>query len=238
MVEIRNAATVCIFREHDANGLEVLLLKRNEQLKFAPGVWVFPGGRIEDADMRETSDVMAGAIVAAQRETLEETGLDIIVDPDTHYYHWTTPVGGPRRFATWFFHALIEDKGCPVRIDNSEIVDYSWVQIEDIFTTDKNRAQQLLPPTYITLQRLKEVKTYQDVIDEFGRTGPITVSPRVSYTDGVFCSLYPGDSGYADVDPQQNDILHRLTGDMLEGKYRFHYSNECSVPSITGGVMF
>ena len=43
------AATVVPLRD-GPRGLEVLLLKRNEALVFAPGAWVFPGGRIDAGD--------------------------------------------------------------------------------------------------------------------------------------------------------------------------------------------
>ena len=238
MVEIRHAATVCIFRESDQEGLEILMLKRNDALKFAPGFWVFPGGRIEPSELQGNNKLIEAAVEAAKREAYEETQLEITVNPEHHYYHWTTPLGETKRFATWFFHTLIDYDMSIVQVDGSEIVNHSWVRINDIFTSGVSSMRQLLPPTYITLQRIKNAVKYQDVIDEFKRSGPIKVVPRVSYVDGQFCSMYPGDSGYETLDSTKKDVLHRLTGHMNEGKYRFHYSEECAVPSITGGIMF
>jgi 8-oxo-dGTP pyrophosphatase MutT (NUDIX family) len=238
MVEIKHAATICVFREHPAHGLEVLLLKRNEKLKFAPGFWVYPGGRIEPEELASSADIKEAAIIAGKREAKEETNLDIDVKSLHHCYHWTTPVGESRRFATWFFHTLIDHENSDVTIDDSEIVDYSWVPVSTIFTPESNRAKQLLPPTYISLQRIKGAQNYDDVIREFNRTGPITVAPRVLFDNGVFCSMYPGDSGYESSDSSKKETLHRLTGNMLEGNYKFHYSDHCEVPSITGGIMF
>lgn len=238
MVEIRHAATVCVFREHPEDGLEVLLLKRNEKLKFAPGFWVFPGGRIESDELTSSPDIKQAAIIASKREAKEETDLSIDINPEHHYYHWTTPAGESRRFATWFFHSLIDFDNSQVKIDDSEIVDHSWVPVHTIFPADHKRSQQLLPPTFISLQRIKNARSYQDVVTEFNRTGPITVAPKVAFDNGVFCSMYPGDSGYEAVDPTKKDTLHRLTGNLLEGNYLFHYSDHCDEPSITGGVMF
>ena len=238
MVEIKHAATVCVFREHPKNGLEVLLLKRNEKLKFAPGFWVFPGGRIEPTEISSTVDIKQAAVHAAKREAKEETNLTINTESLHYYYHWTTPAGESRRFATWFFHTLLDFEHSEVKIDNSEIVEYCWLPVQTMFATDPKMGYQLLPPTFISLHRIKGLQSYSEVVSEFNRTGPINVEPRVAFDDGVFCSMYPGDSGYESVDPNQKETLHRLTGDLREGNYLFHYSDHCEVPSITGGLMF
>ena len=58
------AAIVVILRPDDS----VLLLKRPGWIKWAPGLWAFPGGKAEqDESLEET----------AIRETKEETQLDI-----------------------------------------------------------------------------------------------------------------------------------------------------------------
>lgn len=43
------AATVVVVRDGD-DGLEVLMVLRNRSLKFGGGSWVFPGGRVDEAD--------------------------------------------------------------------------------------------------------------------------------------------------------------------------------------------
>ena len=43
------AATVLLLRDAPA-GLEVLMTRRSASASFAPGAYVFPGGRIEEAD--------------------------------------------------------------------------------------------------------------------------------------------------------------------------------------------
>jgi len=82
----RPAATTVPLR--DAGGsLEVLLLQRNRATGFVPGAYVFPGGRVDDADsdpalrerliMPETEPLepALGYWVAAARELFEETGV-------------------------------------------------------------------------------------------------------------------------------------------------------------------
>ena len=46
--ELIPAATVLVLRDRD-DDLEVLMLRKNSRIAFG-GMWVFPGGRIDDAD--------------------------------------------------------------------------------------------------------------------------------------------------------------------------------------------
>src|SRR4051794_19778932 len=95
------AATVVLLREA-ADQFEVLLLRRNADLAFLGGAWVFPGGRVDPGD--DHGDGTQGAARrAAAREAREEAGVE--VDPATlvEFSHWTTPAVRVRRFAVWFF---------------------------------------------------------------------------------------------------------------------------------------
>jgi 8-oxo-dGTP pyrophosphatase MutT (NUDIX family) len=90
--EPRDAATVVLLRDGTA-GLEVLLMRRPDSMVFAPGMHVFPGGRVDPAqDSQPTvqGTVRAGPwtdpaaaralIVAGIRETFEEAGVLLAVD--------------------------------------------------------------------------------------------------------------------------------------------------------------
>jgi 8-oxo-dGTP pyrophosphatase MutT (NUDIX family) len=81
----RDAATVMVVRDHD-EALEVLLLRRHDDLVFAAGAHVFPGGAVDDADRDPTVDSVCSGLpqppgphlafaVAAIRECFEESGL-------------------------------------------------------------------------------------------------------------------------------------------------------------------
>lgn len=79
----RPAATAVLVRESDA-GPELLLLKRLRSAGFVPGAWVFPGGRVDEADavpdlLALVEDVPRGPDapfwLAAIREVFEETGV-------------------------------------------------------------------------------------------------------------------------------------------------------------------
>lgn len=80
----RPAATAVLMR--DGDGLEILLLRRHRSSGFVPGAYVFPGGRVDDADAdpalaRRTiglgadAEPAAGFWLAAIREVFEETGV-------------------------------------------------------------------------------------------------------------------------------------------------------------------
>ncbi len=80
--EARPAATIIIMRDTD-QGPEVLMLKRSGRAGFFPHAWVFPGGRVDDADRNAPTRGAALGIaeadrsfaVAAIRETFEEAGV-------------------------------------------------------------------------------------------------------------------------------------------------------------------
>ena len=77
------AATLVVFRRGPAGDPpELLMLVRSQEMSFAGGMAVFPGGRVDESD-RALADALAGELaadevahrIAAIRETIEETGL-------------------------------------------------------------------------------------------------------------------------------------------------------------------
>ncbi|MBM3678812.1 MAG: NUDIX domain-containing protein [Actinobacteria bacterium] len=69
------AATVVLTRD-TAESFEVLMLRRTAALAFLAGVYVFPGGRVDDADRVHAAGDEGGALrIAAVRELVEEAGI-------------------------------------------------------------------------------------------------------------------------------------------------------------------
>lgn len=124
----------------------ILMGKRNPAAKFMPGVFVFPGGRVETADAdvphagsldagdlirmkkyvtRPTDRRMRGLALAAIRETFEETGLHLGVKarepvsvPDGHPWHEFLATGDvPTLDGLHFFARAITPPGRPRRFD-------------------------------------------------------------------------------------------------------------------------
>lgn len=93
-----DSATVILLRDSDS-GPQTLLQRRVSTMKFAAGMYVFPGGRVEDQDILESVPWRAGPrrepfarvadsestssfraiTVAAVRETWEESGVVLAV---------------------------------------------------------------------------------------------------------------------------------------------------------------
>ena len=80
---VKPAATAVLLRDGDG-GPELLLLRRLRSAGFVPGAWVFPGGRVDDADGLPDLVAMLGPTprgpgaafwLATIREVFEETGL-------------------------------------------------------------------------------------------------------------------------------------------------------------------
>src|SRR5215475_3798241 len=79
--EPRPAASVVLLRrggKHADRALEVLLLKRTEEAKFMPGVWVFPGGSVDPED----GEHEAGYRACAVRELEEEAGIALAAEEE------------------------------------------------------------------------------------------------------------------------------------------------------------
>lgn len=217
---IQPAATIMLLRMHRELGIQSLLLKRNEELKFAPGYWVFPGGKIELEEIEQTKNIYDAALRAATRETKEETGIDVEISDLRHYVHWTTPKGGNRRFGTWFFYAWTDME--TVRIDNSEIVDYKWMTPNAAFQALKKKEIRCLPPTYISLLRISTLDS-KAAVDKEMAAGTPTIVPQTKFKDGIFYSFYEGDAAFGNLDHELEGSRHRIVGDLKNGIYDFQY---------------
>jgi 8-oxo-dGTP pyrophosphatase MutT (NUDIX family) len=97
-VAARDAATIVVVRDGD-EGIEVYLMRRQSSMAFAAGMYVFPGGGLSASDVERdvpwvgpgadvwgerfgcAPDLARGLVVAAVRETFEETGI-LLAGPD------------------------------------------------------------------------------------------------------------------------------------------------------------
>lgn len=198
----RPAATVIVTRPAPEGGLEVLLLERSREVRAFAGMWVFPGGRVDDAD--EGADELARARAAAVREAREEVG--VVVDPASliTLSHWTPPAIAPKRFTTWFFVAPWA--GDEVRVDESEIVAARWFRPDEALTANL----PLAPPTHVTLATLAMVETMVDLealIERRGIERFVTVPAQL---EGELVLLWEPDAGYASADPTVPGPRHRM----------------------------
>jgi len=214
------AATVVIARERQEK-IEILLLRRNPQLKFAGNYWVFPGGKTESSELDfSKGDIDQANKLAAVRECREETGIAISTEMLRPISHWTTPNIHPKRFATQFYICSVS-ADTSVLIDQSEIVEHRWMQAEDSIELHHAGQLHIMPPTYVTLVEIARHENYSAIERYYQRRGTRSYKPHPvmhSKTLGTF--LYEGDSGYTDKEPSLKECLNRC--EYNDGILRHH----------------
>jgi len=216
------AATVVLLRDGE-NGVEVLMLRKNPKIRFG-GMWVFPGGRIEEADYPADKDFTAAARTAAARETKEETDIDTDPEDFIMFSQWTPPPITERRYKTSFFAARAPEK-ISVTIDGGEIHEHQWINPAEALRLRDAREIDLVPPTWVTLHTLS-LHQDTDTLLKHLESSPVRVyETHVSQSeDGDRVVLWIGDAGYEAWDASVAGARHRLT--MKKGK--FIYENTVS----------
>jgi 8-oxo-dGTP pyrophosphatase MutT (NUDIX family) len=243
-VPIRPAATVVVVRDAVADsdvapggrgpdaaagtgaesGIEVLLVCRNRELAFHGGSWVFPGGRVDDAELADAGgDEAVAARRAAVREVAEETGLVIVEDDLVPFSHWTTPVGRNRRFSTSFFLApapAIASGNSEVAIDLGEIHDFGWFSPEQAVALSDAGDTQLAGPTYVSLLRLLGCPSVAAAVALVGEQPYQVFRPRLHRgDDGLPVSVYEEDVAYESGDLGAAGPRHRMIARGLSYEY-------------------
>ncbi|MGH2951024.1 MAG: NUDIX hydrolase [Solirubrobacterales bacterium] len=188
----RPAATVLLLRRggrHSDRELELLMVRRAETQSFMPGVWVFPGGVVEQGEE---------PAACAARELEEETG--IALDQEAELLAWTrwiTPEVVPVRFDTHFFVALAPAHS-PPRPDGREVDDAGWFSPAGALERHRAGELELVFPTIRTLETLTPFTSAAAVIEAARDRVVEPILPRVVGTREDHRVLLPGDDGYED----------------------------------------
>ncbi len=210
------AATVVLLRD-GPRGLETLMMRRNSQLSFAEGMWVFPGGRI-DVDDGPADDPERSARGAAVRECKEEADLDVVAGDLVHYSHWIPPAQAPKRFSTWFFLAKAPEGA--VTVDQGEITDHAWWAPHAALERAHDRLIEILPPTWITLFDLGQFDDADAALLAAADRGVRTYATRVAKTADGRAAVWEGDAAYETGSDAGGGPRHRLV--MGESGWQFH----------------
>jgi 8-oxo-dGTP pyrophosphatase MutT (NUDIX family) len=168
MVTVRDAATVILVR--DRPDLHVFMLRRNDALVFAPGATVFPGGAVEDDDVRTAAALGIDQFrIAAARECLEECGVPLEPADLVEFARWVTPEGAPRRYDTRFFvtRAPDEHEG---EHDGCELVASAWMRPADVLRAFGRGDVDLILPTQRSLETLARFDRVEDLLDDLRET--------------------------------------------------------------------
>lgn len=207
-VKARPASTVALLRDGET-GLETLLLRRNKALRFAGGLWVFPGGAIDAEDLAAAGgDEREASRIAAAREAREESGLQPRMTDMLQLSHWTTPVIEPKRFSTWIYVAPVASNE-EVRIDGGEIHDSRWITIEAAIEGHEQGELGMMPPTYLTLCELARYSTVDQMLAAEVERKPYEVFPVFGEADGDVIVMFRGDAGYESADGSLPGARHR-----------------------------
>ena len=219
--ELIPAATVVVLRDGD-DGVETLMLRKNSKIAFG-GMWVFPGGKIDNddevLDANGKPDELATAAAAAVREAAEEAS--VAVDPAdlVWFAHWVPPPVMPKRFATFFFAARHDEPTSKVLIDDGEITEHEWMRPVDAMARRDGGEIELAPPTWMTLHRLSGFTTIAGALAELDAEDPPFYETHMARTDDGPVAMWTGDAGYESNDPSVEGPRHRLT--LIEDGYVF-----------------
>lgn len=216
------AATVVLLRD-GADGMEVLMLRKNSKITFG-GMWVFPGGKIDPQDYSSEAgdDQDAAARQAAVRETQEEAGLSLDPQSFVWFAHWTPPPGPQKRFATWFFAAAAQDEQA-IQIDDGEITEHGWLSPSQALARHAAGEIDLVPPTWVTLHYLSRYPNVAEMLARMqSEQAKVYATRVVKAADGNRVAMWEGDAGYDSWAPDTAGARHRL----VMAKAGFAFQND------------
>lgn len=214
----RAAASVVLLRD-GPQGLEVLLLRRAGRSRDLGGVWVFPGGKVDEADAGpeaaawlgqsaaglvarlgepQLSPAQAQALfVAAARELREEAGVALAsaaaLQPWTRWITPRNPPVGTQRFDTRFFLAQLP-AGAEVRPDPFEISEARWITPRQALLQAWEGALTLIPPQLMGLAHLSRHASVASAWAEAAQRPPPCIEPHLFEHEGQRAMCYPGDA--------------------------------------------
>jgi 8-oxo-dGTP pyrophosphatase MutT (NUDIX family) len=193
----RKAATVILLRGGD-DALEVLLVQRTVKARFMGGVWVFPGGALDEEDTRDErrGDEASALLRTAARELREEAGISLSdIDELVEFSRWITPAEVRMRFDTHFFLAPLPP-GQEPRVDGEECVEYRWFTPAGALAAHGAGEIALVFPTIKHLEQLSTFPSANALLTAAGEHDVEPVQPRVAVEGETARVLLPGDPGY------------------------------------------
>lgn len=191
----RFAASVVLLRDHQGR-LETYALHRHARMAFAPGMVVFPGGRVDPIDGRPVTDqdpTDPALLACSVRETEEETGVRLPPDALHPWAHWITPETEPRRYDTFFYLAALPD-GQDAADVSGETSAAEWQTPAGLLAAADAGSIALLPPTRSILIELTAFGSVRSALAAAADRVVEAVLPRaVNGPDGWIFEYGPDD---------------------------------------------
>lgn len=204
----RPAATVVVVRQRpeaadgtaEGGDFEVLMVKRNDSVAFMAGAFVFPGGRVDDADRSPSpGDELEAFRRAAVRELQEEAGVRVAPSEVVPIAHWVTPEIEIRRYDTRFFLVRMPE-GQDARHDEGETTELVWLTPGDAVARAARGDIMLPPPTWTTLKQMQRHDSLESLFAWARRLAIPRVQPQfIENDDGAMLTL-PGDPTYPTIE--------------------------------------
>src|SRR3954454_1630292 len=178
----RPAASIVLLRrggKHSQRALEVLMLKRSEEARFMPGVWVFPGGSLDAADGADEAGLRACAV----RELAEEAGIELPPAEElVPFTRWITPELIATRFDAWFFLALAPAH-TPPKADGIETTEARWFEPGAALAAQDAGEVVLSFPTQTQLSWLTEFRPSDEALTAYRERTIEPILPKVIAED-------------------------------------------------------
>lgn len=205
-----DAASLILMRDRAGEAPRILFVQRGLSLVFAAGAYVFPGGRVDPEDRVEAALRHPGlepdegaARIAAIRETREETGILLDLDPDPDHGAALIPFARwlprheavKRRFDTRFYLARATAEDRPVA-DGEESSQAFWATAAEVLARCEAGEGRAIFPTRRLLERLALFGSFAEARADAERWPPRIVSPWIEQRgDGEWLCI-PDDAGY------------------------------------------
>lgn len=197
---VRAASTLLLIRDGE-HGIEVVMGHRPPGGPFGD-VWVFPGGAVDDEDLRRARTPDEAWRLAALRETAEEVGIlvtrppspDVTVragqdlyslldgvgaafDADRLVYlsNWVTPRIVPKRYDTRFFLCSLDQAVDPAVVTD-EFVTVDWIDVRRSLDAHDVGSMPMIFPT---VSHLRYVATFDSVSSLEGEARSLEVIPQI-----------------------------------------------------------
>jgi 8-oxo-dGTP pyrophosphatase MutT (NUDIX family) len=191
----RPASGIVLLRrggKHSERALEVLLLKRSEEAKFMPGVWVFPGGSVDPED----GEGEQGHRACAMRELAEEASIELEAGEELVLFsRWITPEVVSTRFDAWFFLALAPAH-TPPKADGVETTEATWFRPAQALEAQAAGELSLSFPTINQLRWLQDFHTSDEALAAYRGRDVASVTPKVIGNGDDWRPVLPSDPDY------------------------------------------